>query len=451
MDEIEDYGIQHVKSDELPLSEVQIATKSSINEIYQKIGILSERPLVDGKIKMEPEDFVVEELFDEADKYGYDRPIDINLIKEYFTSEEISDIQKFDLKRDQKVLFKTINIDDKEKRKILHQELKKMPHVISESSDGKFEIYKSNEKGILSFVYKKKNKDTVECALDLAKELGINFDDIKFAGNKDRQAVTYQRFSVGNVYIDQLKEFSNVRRERDHLRLGKFYGNRFTILVRSVEGKNCSLDSVIEKITEKYQVQSDHNSINDMKDDVIKLDTVKIPNFFGIQRFGRHLDNHLIGEHIQNKKYQEAVDLIMKIKENDTEYVKEAKKSFHDKKFDEAYTLFPKNCITEKTIAKTIKKGTRSAIFSIKKTLRVFFLHAYQSYKFNLQLSRMLKNNEEKDHLNLTGSKVKRATFIKSESMSIQKLSEGYRISFILPPSAYATVVLRELFGDFAF
>lgn len=403
---------------------VLLKDKDSITK-YEKIGILTKRPIVDFTLKQQTSDFIVEELFFEEDKNGYNHNLNLEIMSEYFNIKEISDLSDLNVDKDQRILCKSLSIDEKQSRKILHKELNKMPHILTETNDGTIKIFKSNEKGIFSFIMRKENRDTVECIQDLSRELNVKFEKIKFAGNKDRSAITYQRVSVEGVYLEQIQHFPHIRREREHLRLGKFFGNKFTIILRRVPENHLSLDRAIQNIEIK-----------------------KIPNFFGPQRFGRHSDNHIVGELIHNKKYKEAIDMIMKTKKNDTDYVQQAKTLFHSKKYDEAYKAFPKNCMAEKTISKTIQNGHRHAIFSIKKTLRVFYLHAYQSYKFNLDLSQLLIKSEEVSFLFLSGSKSKRATFIEPQDLLIVPHSHGYQMSFILPPSAYATIVIREFIGD---
>lgn len=110
---------------------------------------------------------------------------------------------------------------------------------------------------------------------------------------------------------------------------------------------------------------------------------------------------------------------------------------------------FPKNCIAEKSICKNIKKGHRNAVFSIKDTLRIFYLHAYQSYEFNKELSNLLKEDyKEDEELVLKGSKIKRKAFTPIKEFSFRKDENNFIFSFVLEPSTYATVVIRELLGD---
>lgn len=392
---------------------------------YEKIGIYTKRPVVDFALKQKSSDFMVEELFTEGDKNGYNQIVNYEVIKEYFNEKEIKELFEPNIEKDQRIFIKSLFIDEKEKRKTLHKELNKVPHILTKPEDGTILIFKSNEKAIFSFILRKENRDTVETVRDLSKELNVKFDNIKFAGNKDRSAITYQRVSVEGIYLDQVRNFPHIKREREHLRLGKFFGNKFTIILRRIPGTNISLDQAIQNIEMK-----------------------KIPNFFGPQRFGRHFDNHLVGELIYNKNYEEAVNLILKIKKTDTDYVGQAKSLFHSGKYKEAYAAFPKNCMVEKSIAKAIKKGPRHAIFSMKKTLRIFYKHAYQSFKFNQELSQLISKSDEQPFLFLLGSKSRRNTFVEPQDLLIVPHSHGYQITFILPPSAYATIVIRELIGD---
>ncbi|ELA45825.1 TruD family tRNA pseudouridine synthase, partial [Vavraia culicis subsp. floridensis] len=294
------------------------------------------------------------------------------------------------------------------------------------------EYIKTRRKAPFSFVLRKENEDTVEACMRISKELNVPFKNVKFAGNKDRRAITYQRVSINDVYYDNIKHLHCVRRERGYLKLGGFKGNRFTIMVRpkenSSETGDCSLDDAVMNMD---------------------LNMKMVPNFFGPQRFGRNLNNHLVGKLIQEKKYEDAVNLIMMAEKNDGDYVKEAKQSFHNKEYDKAYAQFPKNCLAEKSICRNITRGYKYAVFSIKEKIRVFYLHAYQSYVFNQELSKLLGGKYEvNEELVLKGSKVKRKAFTEIRELACKKKGNDYQFTFTLGPSSYATIVLRELLGE---
>lgn len=404
----------------------------------ENIGILSTKKRVGYILKQYPSDFIVYELYNDGLDSEDKQDMDLNVLNRFFdesTLKKITDMDCSANERDKKELLAEIDIPEKADRTLLHKELKHNPLLVSEYKDKKFKVFKSTEKGIFSFIICKINEDTVEACMRISKELGVPSGNVRFAGNKDRKAVVYQRISVDGVYYDSIRHFSRVRREREHLKLGCFKYNKFVITLRPIEGpleKDVySLDEILENF--------DENKISIM------------PNFFGTQRFGRNFDNHTIGKLMVEKKFKEAVDLIMCTKENDGDYVKEAKKSFWNKEYSKSYMLFPRNCISERSICKNIEKGYKHAVYSIKRAIRTLYLHAYQSYKFNIELSKLLNTKYTGDeYIVLENSSIKRKAFFKPKSFDIKKKNNAYIFTFILEPSTYATILLREILGDAA-
>lgn len=291
----------------------------------KKIGILTSKRKIGYVLKHTPEDFVVWELGDSNDIASNEEPIiDVNILKKFFPAkiaESLANMKHKEGEKDTKVLLAEVEAVNKAERTILHQEFKKNPLLISQYEDNKLKIFKNTEKAIFSFILKKEKEDTVEACIRISKELKVPFKNIKFAGNKDRNAITFQRISISDVYYDDIRALCCVRRERGHLRLGKFEGNKFWITVRPDKGP----------------INDDAISLEKAMNLLNPKTISKIPNFFGQQRFGRNLDNHLVGKKLQEKKYSEVVDLIMQVKEYDGPFVIEAKKSFLEKEYDRAY------------------------------------------------------------------------------------------------------------------
>ena len=111
----------------------------------------------------------------------------------------------------------------------------------------------------------------------LARHAGVPRGDVSYAGLKDRHAVTRQWFSVRLAGRDEprwealegpdLRVIERARHSRK-LRTGALRGNRFDILIRSLDGDRESLAQRLEAIREGG-----------------------IPNYFGEQRFGRQGSN----------------------------------------------------------------------------------------------------------------------------------------------------------------
>jgi tRNA pseudouridine13 synthase len=111
----------------------------------------------------------------------------------------------------------------------------------------------------------------------LAKIAGVPRRDVSFAGMKDRHAITTQWFSVqlaGKEAPDwqsQLPDSIKIQQQTRHnkkLRRGALKGNRFSLIIREIEG---DIDFA-KMLCEKIKVNG-------------------VPNYYGEQRFGRDLYN----------------------------------------------------------------------------------------------------------------------------------------------------------------
>ncbi len=125
----------------------------------------------------------------------------------------------------------------------------------------------------------KRNTNTDWLAKQLARLAGVKPGAVSYAGQKDRNAVTRQWFSVdlaGKAEPDwreldaQELTVLSAQRHGRKLRRGALRGNRFVINLHNVAGDRDELERRLE---------------------LIRLGGV--PNYFGEQRFGRNHDNHL--------------------------------------------------------------------------------------------------------------------------------------------------------------
>jgi len=130
----------------------------------------------------------------------------------------------------------------------------------------------------------KKNKNTLDVVKQLAKILRIPEKEIGFAGNKDKNAITEQVFSVkrvskeraGSINIPDIK-IEIMGSGTIPISLGDLEGNQFEITIRNLEKEK------IKKV--KY-----------------------IPNYFDEQRFASN--NAEIGKHLIKKEFSKALDLM---------------------------------------------------------------------------------------------------------------------------------------------
>lgn len=290
-----------------------------------------------------------------------------------------------------------------------------------------------NDNGEYSYyILKKTNYNTVDAIRKISESFRIDEKYINYAGTKDRVAITEQYISISRGPIKDLSlkdiELKYVGKGLERLNLGSLQGNYFEIIVRDIDSKPDKKELFL--------------------------------NFFDDQRFGRNLDNHIVGKLILKGEYKKACDLIPE---------------------------------TQNILINTPNNFV-GALRSIPKKILKMYIHAYQSYLWNiaaLELSKTIKENIKLDIIGF-GTKFKdeniknvyqkimiddninfrefinrsipelseegttRDMYIKVNDLIISDLEDDdlnenkkkVLIKFSLPPGAYATNVIKELFKE---
>ena len=105
---------------------------------------------------------------------------------------------------------------------------------------------KREENKIYSFVFRKENIELLNAVNSLSKALKVDIGRIKYAGIKDKKAVTYQFVTVSGAHLTDLKSASTFGSLQwkvigkptlvtEELKLGDLSGNHFEILVKNVQ------------------------------------------------------------------------------------------------------------------------------------------------------------------------------------------------------------------------
>ncbi|WP_231232546.1 tRNA pseudouridine(13) synthase TruD, partial [Helicobacter canadensis] len=136
---------------------------------------------------------------------------------------------------------------------------------------------------------RKKNFTTFELIKFFSSYFGIKSSEIGYAGLKDKNALTIQYLSLPKHLLNQklLENFNHteikildITKHCNKIKIGHLKGNKFFIRLKKLDKLN-------------YQK---------MQQVVDKIKKFGIPNYFSYQRFGKTLDNYLLGQEIVNGK-----------------------------------------------------------------------------------------------------------------------------------------------------
>ncbi|KAG8649731.1 multisubstrate pseudouridine synthase 7 isoform X3 [Manihot esculenta] len=227
----------------------------------------------------------------------------------------------------------------------------------------------------LRFHLYKENKDTHEAIGLIGKMLGIQPRSFGFAGTKDKRSVSTQRVTVFKQHASRLAALNdrligirvgNFCHVTEKLLLGQLLGNRFTITLQGV-------------------VADSEDTIKMSADSLGKRGFI---NYFGLQRFGiGYMPTHLIGAALLRGEWKSAVSMILDPREGERDVVRKARE-YYKESGDIEGTLrqLPRNLIAERAILQCMKKcpgNYLQALKAIPTTLRMMYVHSYQSYLWN--------------------------------------------------------------------
>ncbi|MCD6227653.1 tRNA pseudouridine(13) synthase TruD [Candidatus Micrarchaeota archaeon] len=232
--------------------------------------------------------------------------------------------------------------------------------------DGKF----------VHFIMQKRDWDTNSAIKRIARALRISHKRFNHAGTKDKFAITTQRVSCFACDKDKLLNLKlkdikilGAWYENDKVRLGELAGNRF-----------------------KIRIYTENNA-----DGVKPLNMFF--NFFGPQRFGTTRRNtHLIGKNMLLSDYKSAVlSYLLDSNSEHSETAKDARKRLKDDlDFKKALIYFPKYLRYERILLSHLAEHPTDYIGALRRFPRstvLMFIHAYQSYLFNMELCYMITHN----------------------------------------------------------
>jgi tRNA pseudouridine13 synthase len=231
------------------------------------------------------------------------------------------------------------------------------------------------EGGFFWYYIEKRNISTLRAQDIIAGFSNTPKKDVKYAGLKDKRAVTRQWFST-------TKE---VKKLPQGMQIIKATKNPFPVILGQL--KDNSFEIVVDKIEKK-----DYPEIK-RRIEGIKLQGV--PNYFGWQRFGKKRPiTHKVGEQLLLNDLEGARATYIGSPEEHAERdeVTLAREKYLQGDFVKAKNLFPKSYRFEKTLLS--KEDPKEAFSLLPKGLLTLFVGAYQASLFNKMVSKRLPHTE---------------------------------------------------------
>ncbi|HIP90511.1 MAG TPA: tRNA pseudouridine(13) synthase TruD, partial [Candidatus Nanopusillus sp.] len=204
---------------------------------------------------------------------------------------------------------------------------------------------------------------------------------ISFAGEKDKKAVTEQYIAIRN--LKKFKEFYDFRNVKlkyvgsfsEPVRISDIVGNYFKIVVRDLS---------------KKEIQTFQDNIEIYKRGFI--------NYFDEQRFGDiRTNNHLIGKAIIKRNWEEACKILLTFTSDEESPLATKARLYLRENWGDwriAIKKFPRWLDVELAVLNHLVRNPEDFLGALKKIHRrllKLFVHAYQSYLWNVMVSKYIQ------------------------------------------------------------
>ena len=229
------------------------------------------------------------------------------------------------------------------------------------------------------------NWETNRFVRQMSRKLGISSRRVRFAGVKDKRAVTTQLFtieapkdSVSGLRMADVEVLSLQPTDR-HIGLGDLVANTFEISVTDLDVDDGVARQRVKDILTEVE------------------DAGGFPNFYGPQRFGVSRPvSHLVGRDLVLGDVKMAsMRYLTHVGPGESEEAREARLRFkEDGDARQALRDFPKNLGNERNMLEHLlhnPEDHKGAIRRLPFNLQLMFVHAYQGQAFNLVVSERMR------------------------------------------------------------
>jgi tRNA pseudouridine13 synthase len=249
--------------------------------------------------------------------------------------------------------------------------------VLSQLFDASLPLLPPPETPFTSFVLAKENVDTHAALAVLGSLLRLPPRSLGVAGTKDKRGVTAQRVTVPRLPAARVAQLNarlvgmrvgGTRYVPAQLGLGQLQGNAFTLTLRDVAAQPADVAHAVRSLQ--------HSGFL---------------NFFGLQRFGASADarTHRVGALLLTGRWEESVALLMAPRSAEREDMRSARAAWSERRdAAAALALLPTAAAAERAIMAHFAGGRGEpdyigALKRIPKTLRMMYVHAWQSWLWN--------------------------------------------------------------------
>lgn len=232
----------------------------------------------------------------------------------------------------------------------------------------------SQNEGFAAYKLKKSGIDTNHALELIFKKFGVR---LKALGLKDSSAITEQ-------FTCSLGQNKSIPNYAD----GKISLEKIGFLKKPLSAKDMVGNKFVITITDPKQSFSDFTEHD------------RIFNFYGYQRFGsKRPVTHLIGKALVQRRFDDVISLLLSFtSEYDSKENTKVRKFMSDESnYSEALKILPHKMDLERIALEEMleHKNPQKAFQKLPLSIRRLFVDAYQSFIFNLTLSRAFEYGEE--------------------------------------------------------